>query len=126
MRVQGLCASAEACYFAPFDLGRFDHPVHASWLPVAQMGSGQLEAMAGACAAFAAECVVTFEGTLDSLSLNPDGPTSVRLADVRFVSARVRRDGEFFLSRPPVRLDGPRPSRRLDVAQIPVVIEQVE
>jgi hypothetical protein len=80
--------------------------------------------MTAGCASFAAECVVTFEATLDSLALQPDGPTSVRLMDVRFVSARPRREGEHFLSRPPVRLDGPRPVRRLDT--IPRLVESAE
>jgi hypothetical protein len=126
MRVQGLCSRAESCLFAPFDLSRFDHSIHASWLPVVRMSGAEFDRLTTECAPFAAECVVTLEATLEELALRADAPTHVTLVEAHVVSVRARRDGEYFLSRPPARFDGPRPSHPLGSIPIPSVVEQDE
>lgn len=105
MRVDGLCVSAATCLVAPFDLGRFDHPVHASFLPAVAMSEAEFAHLGELCAPHTGGCVFTFEGTLETLELSLAAPTSMHLSEAHVVSARPLREGEYYLSRPPIVFD---------------------
>jgi hypothetical protein len=120
MRVQGLCLCADRCLFAPFDLARFDHPVDASFLPRVILDDAGFADLGERCAPHAATCVVTFEATLESFTFSIDEPTTLTLAHPTLVAARAIREGEHFLSRPPLTARGtiaPTLRRTLGVAE---------
>ncbi|MDQ3034035.1 MAG: hypothetical protein M3Y87_16590, partial [Myxococcota bacterium] len=100
MRVEGLCRGGGDCFFAPFDLARLGGRAHFAFLPRVRFTEAEHARTSGACAAYGSECVVTVEGTLDDLGFSVGAPTSIAIVDAAFVSARARRDGEHFLSRP--------------------------
>ena len=123
MRVDGLCTSGERCLVAPFDLGRFDHAIHASFLPVVQMSEAEHARMGESCAPHAPECIVTVEATLEVLELSDGVPTSLTFTGAHFVSARLRREDEYSLSRPPISLGtgAERPMHPLRTATLPAL-----
>jgi hypothetical protein len=100
MRVEAFCTAPGSCLFAPFDLARFEHPTDFAFLPRVVFADGEHVRATTACEAHGAECVVTLEATLSDLVFELGAPTAVELTDAHFLSARRRRDGEHFLSRP--------------------------
>jgi hypothetical protein len=80
-----LCGSADACHVAAFPVQR---PAQRGWLPGLRFAPGEYAKLETACGA-AAQCQVTFEGTLGELAVSPDVPTSMRFDGVKIVSAKA-------------------------------------
>ncbi len=78
-----LCHSREFCVVAAFPMQR---PAKQGWMPKLAFAAGQYEALDKACPADR-DCEVTIQGTLRGLTVSPDLPTNVELADVRVVKA---------------------------------------
>lgn len=102
MRVAGLCTRAESCLFAPYDLARFDHVVDVGYLPRVVFDAASFASLGERCAPFAETCVVTMEATLDRFTFAIDEPTTLTLAQPTIVETRDLREGEYFMSRPPL------------------------
>ena len=102
MRVAVLCTRADSCLFAPYDLARFDRPVDLGYLPRVVFDAETFAALGERCAAFAGTCVVTMEATLETFTFTIDEPTTLTLSQPTILETRDIREGEYFLSRPPL------------------------
>lgn len=119
MRVQPLCARASDCLAAPFAIGRVAGARQYAFLArLAFRDELEHRRMTEACAEHALECVITYEGTL-ALTFEPGTPAGMSLFEVRFVSARRRRDDEHYLSRPSPEVIGDGvPLRALGIREL--------
>jgi len=76
-----LCHSSDFCVVAAFPMQR---PAKQGWMPQLQFAPGQYAALDAACGT-ERDCDVTVEGTLTQLTVSPELPTNVQLANVRIV-----------------------------------------
>ncbi len=102
MRVQGLCTQAQSCLFAPYDLARFDRVVDLGYLPRVVFDAPSFATLGERCASFGGTCVVTLEATLERFTFAIDEPTTLTLSQPTVIDARNIREGEYFMSRPPL------------------------
>jgi hypothetical protein len=83
-RHRALCSSASACNVAAFPVQR---PAQHGWLPQLSFAPGEFDKLAQRCGD-AESCELEVEGTLKTLDLSGDLPTSVHFDQVRIVAAR--------------------------------------
>jgi hypothetical protein len=83
-RHRALCATAAACNVAAFPVQR---PAQHGWLPQLTFVPGEFEKLSARCGD-AASCELDVEGTLKTLDLSGDLPTSVHFDHVRVLGAR--------------------------------------
>ncbi len=83
-RQRMLCKTEAACNVAAFPIQR---PAQQGWLPALQMSPAEFAKVEASCGT-SEQCELVIQGTLSSLALSPEMPTSVRFADVKIVSAR--------------------------------------
>lgn len=82
-RQRVLCRAASACNVAAFPVQR---PAQHGWLPALELTASEFAKLDAQCEG-AAQCELTFEGTLRDLALSPELPTNMRFSDVRVIRA---------------------------------------
>jgi len=83
-RQRVLCRTADACHVAAFPIQR---PAQHGWMPGLRFADGEFAKVESACGT-AEQCELEIVGTLDELLASPELPTSLKLGDVKVVSAR--------------------------------------
>lgn len=84
IRHRALCVAATACNVAAFPVQR---PAQHGWLPQLTFAPGEFEKLDAGCAD-ADSCELDIEGTLRTLDLSGELPTSVHFDHVRVLGAR--------------------------------------
>jgi hypothetical protein len=79
VRYRSLCSSADACFVAPFAIQR---PAKHGWMPQLELSPAEFAKLDRQCGA-AAQCQVTFEGTLAEITASAEQPTALRFSNVR-------------------------------------------
>ncbi len=83
-RQRVLCRTADACHVAAFPIQR---PAQHGWMPGLRFAPGEFAKLDAACGS-AEQCELEIVGTLDELLASPELPTSLKLSDVKLVTAR--------------------------------------
>ena len=83
-RHRALCLSATACNVAAFPVQR---PAQHGWLPQLTFAPGEFEKLSASCGE-ADRCELDVEGTLNTLDISGELPTSVHFDHVRVLGAR--------------------------------------
>src|SRR5262245_45869182 len=83
-RQRVLCSSPDACHVAPCPIQR---PAQVGWLPALDLSPTEYAKLDAGCGR-AAQCELTFEGTLEELTVSGELPTSMQFTNVRVLSAR--------------------------------------
>lgn len=88
-RIAPLCRSTGQCNVLPFDRAGRDVKIVQGWMPRLEIDEADMKAIEAACGD-RGRCELSFEGTMSSLVLSVDKPTSIEFSDVVVVTESRR------------------------------------